>query len=150
MDAGRAVAVVGTALVLASLVVLYLASPWYVTSVVSTEPADGRTADRPANATVDERGPIAFSDLSPAEQAALRSAARSPTDRYVDRGASGQGPTFDYDNDVTNSYSVERDGTVYGLSVYVDVDWVFLPLSLVGGLGGGVLLVGGTCVSYRQ
>ncbi|PHQ45520.1 hypothetical protein DJ68_12395 [Halorubrum sp. C3] len=117
-----------------------LGLPAYETSIDAQAPTEGAMAESLDAYSPAEIEPIAFTTLSPGEQAAVAGAISSSDGVYSDRGRSDDGSQFAYRNDVINQYFVRYEGSIYHVRVVVDIGYLPLAGSLAIG-GARALLV---------
>jgi hypothetical protein len=134
----RLVASTGTVLLLVGLILFYASLPSYSTAI-ETKSADKRAmADEMEQYSVAEIDAVPFANLSSAEQTAFTRARQSPQNQYSDRGASDDGSTFDYRNDIVTQYFVAYDEDLYLVSAVIDIH----PLMSAGSAFSGFLGIG--------
>jgi len=125
---------IGVCCLIAGAGLVYIGYPALTTSIVEQEPNREAMAAAVESHSTSEIDPIAFSNLSAAEQTAITRANQSSQLTYADRGASDSGSHFNYRNDIVNSYFVSYNELI----IRVDVATAMNPISMVGGFFSGI------------
>ncbi len=140
----------GAAILIGGLVLLGLSIPTHVTHVQQTTASElSAPADGSGTGTTPPE-PIPFRRLSPAEQTTVEQAIGNSDGVFEDLGASEQGDTFEYRNDVVRRYVVERRGQLLAVRVLVEIHPIRTVLGAVATVFGLILAGVGTWRSRRE